>query len=72
MFKVGTYLPKKVLSNEDLEYLGWSAKKIFLKTGIKQRHITLENETALDLAYKACEDLFSKYEINSDKIPKEF
>ncbi|MCT7537423.1 3-oxoacyl-ACP synthase III family protein [Aliarcobacter butzleri] len=68
MFKIGTYLPSKVLSNEDLEYLGWSAKKIFLKTGIKQRHITVENETALDLACKACEDLFSKYEIDRNEV----
>lgn len=68
MFKVGTYLPNKVLSNEDLEYLGWSVKKIFVKTGISQRHITIENETALDLAYQACEDLFSKYEINRKEV----
>lgn len=68
MFKIGTFLPNTVLSNEDLEYLGWSAKKIFAKTGIKQRHITLENETALDLAYKACEELFSKYKINKNEV----
>ena len=68
MFKIGTYLPKKVLSNEDLEYLGWSAKKIFLKTGIKQRHITVENESALELAYKACEELFSKYKIYKNEV----
>lgn len=68
MLKIGTYLPSKVLSNEDLEYLGWSAKKIFLKTGIKQRHITVENETALDLAYNACENLFSKYEIDRNEV----
>lgn len=68
MFKIGTYLPKKVLSNEDLEYLGWSTKKIFVKTGISQRHVTIENETALDLAYQACEDLFSKYEINRKEV----
>ncbi|PRM91339.1 3-oxoacyl-ACP synthase [Arcobacter cryaerophilus gv. occultus] len=68
MFKIGTYLPTKILSNEDLEYLGWSTKKIFAKTGIKQRHITLENETALDLAHKACEDLFFKYQIDKNEV----
>ena len=68
MFKIGTFLPKKVLSNEDLEYLGWSAKKIFAKTGIKQRHITVEDETALDLAYNACNELFSKYNINKNEV----
>ena len=68
MFKIGTYLPEKVLSNEDLEYLGWSAKKILLKTGIKKRHVTQENETALDLAFKACTNLFSKYEIDKNEV----
>lgn len=68
MLQIGTFLPNKVLSNEDLEYLGWSAKKIFLKTGIKQRHITVEDETALDLAYNACNDLFSKYNIDKNKV----
>lgn len=68
MFKIGTYLPSKVLSNEDLEYLGWSAKKIFVKTGISQRHVTIENETALDLAYQACENLFLKYEVDKKEV----
>ena len=68
MFKVGTYLPKKVLLNEDLEYLGWSAKKIFAKTGISQRHVSIENETALDLAYQACEVLFSKYGVDKKEV----
>lgn len=68
MFKTGTYLPQKVLTNENLEYLGWSAKKILAKTGIKERHITEENETALDLAYEACEKLFSKYQIDRSEV----
>jgi len=68
MFKVGTYLPEKVLLNANLEYLGWSAKKIFVKTGISQRHVTIDDETALDLAYHACEDLFSKYEIDKKEV----
>lgn len=68
MFEIGTFLPQKVLSNEDLEYLGWSAKKIFVKTGISQRHVTIENETALDLAYQSCEDLFSKYKVDKKEV----
>lgn len=68
MFKIGTYLPEKVLSNEDLEYLGWSAKKIFSKTGIKERHITKVDETALDLAFNACKNLFVKYDIDKNEV----
>ncbi|MFY9105125.1 ketoacyl-ACP synthase III [Aliarcobacter cryaerophilus] len=68
MLQIGTFLPNKVLSNEDLEYLGWSAKKIFAKTGIKERHITVENETALDLAYNACNELLLKYNIDKNEV----
>lgn len=68
MLKIGKFLPQKVLSNEDIEYLGWSAKKIFIKTGIKSRHISGVDETALDLAQGACEDLFLKYNINKNEV----
>ncbi len=68
MFRIGTYLPQEILTNEGLEYLGWSAKKIFAKTGIKSRHVSVENETALDLAQKACENLFDKYKIDRNVI----
>ena len=68
MISIGTCLPNKVLTNSDLEYLGWSAKKIFLKTGIKQRHVSENNETALDLAQKACENLFIKYKIDKEDV----
>jgi 3-oxoacyl-[acyl-carrier-protein] synthase-3 len=68
LISIGTYLPNKVLTNSDLEYLGWSAKKIFLKTGIKERHVTENNETALDLAQKASENLFTKYKIDREEV----
>ena len=68
MINVSKYLPKNILINEDLEYLGWSAKKIYKKTGIKQRHIARGNETALDLATKACENLFREHHIATNTI----
>lgn len=54
------YLPETVLTNEDLEkqFPEWTAEKIIEKTGIKSRHIVSCNETALDLAEKACNNLF--------------
>ena len=60
------YLPKKILTNKNLEdqFISWSSKKIEEKTGIKQRHISSENETALDLALLAAEKLFKKYDKN--------
>jgi 3-oxoacyl-[acyl-carrier-protein] synthase-3 len=55
--KIAYYLPDKVLTNEDLEreFDDWSASKIEEKVGIRQRHIAGPDETALDLAVKACE-----------------
>jgi len=64
------YLPEYVLSNDELEkiYDNWSAEKIHLKTGIKNRHIADSNETALDLAEKVALKLFQKNKDLSDKI----
>ncbi len=68
MFRIGTCLPGKIVTNEDLKYLGWSAKKIYAKTGIRQRHCVDKDETALDLAQSACDDLFGKYGIEREGI----
>ena len=58
------YLPKEVVSNSYLEqqFSEWNAQKIEEKTGIRERHVVSENETALDLAYQACLKLFEKYD----------
>ena len=54
------YLPEQVLNNEQLalEYTGWTAKKIELKTGIQKRHIANQTECASDLAVAAGLELF--------------
>lgn len=48
-------LPVEILDNERLasEYEGWSAEKIFEKTGICTRHIAAPDECASDLAFRA-------------------
>ena len=58
------YLPENVVTNKDISqrFPEWSEDKIFDKVGIKERHIAAENETALDMAQKACEKLFVSYE----------
>jgi len=50
--KLEYYLPESILTNQDLERIfpEWSSEKISEKIGIKQRHITRENETSFDLA----------------------
>ena len=50
----GSYLPAKVLSNQDLEgSVETSDEWIFSRTGIRERHIAAENEFASDLALHA-------------------
>ena len=50
----GSYLPKKILTNKDLEAsLDTSDDWITSRTGIKERHIADPNENTSDLAYKA-------------------
>ena len=54
--KIEYYLPEKVLSNKDLadENPSWDMENLVTATGITQRHIAKNDETALDLAYQAC------------------
>ncbi len=50
----GSYLPAKVLTNQDLESnVETSDEWIFSRTGIRQRHIAADNEFASDLALHA-------------------
>jgi 3-oxoacyl-[acyl-carrier-protein] synthase-3 len=51
---VGSYLPAKILTNEDLsKIVDTSDEWIQERTGIKQRHIAAEGETTSDLAIAA-------------------
>lgn len=66
--KIEYYLPELVLTNTDLEkeFPEWSSERIQEKVGISQRHISAENETALDLAIQSSEKIFKEYD--RDKI----
>jgi len=64
----GDYLPKKVLTNDNLsETIETSDEWIFPRTGIKQRHIALEKELTSDLAINAAKEAF----INSTISPSD-
>jgi len=58
------------LTNEEVAAMfpEWTVEKIEKKLGIKQRHITSENETASDIAIKAAEELFDTSGINKSEI----
>ncbi len=66
--KIEYYLPKKILSNDDLknEFPGLNINKIEKKVGIKERHIVKEDETALDLALIVGKKILKNYD--KDKI----
>jgi 3-oxoacyl-[acyl-carrier-protein] synthase-3 len=64
------YLPDMILTNDELAdlYPAWTADKIFEKTGIRERHISAENETAGDLGEKAAKKLFVEHSVDPSSI----
>ncbi len=65
----GSYLPEKVLSNEDLENMvETSSQWITDRTGIKKRHIVADDETTTDLAFFAAEKAIEASGISNDDI----
>ncbi len=51
---IATYLPEKVLTNDDLsKMVDTSNEWIVTRTGIEQRHIASDDEYTYDLAYKS-------------------
>jgi 3-oxoacyl-[acyl-carrier-protein] synthase-3 len=60
------YLPTKLITNESISenMLGWTSDKILNKIGIERRYISEKNETALDLAEKACNKLSKKIDFS--------
>ncbi len=66
---VGSYLPKKVLSNKDLEEsLDTTDEWITSRTGIKQRHIVGPDEQTSDLAFEAGRSAITNASISPDEI----
>lgn len=59
-------LPESVLSNQQLSQIfpDWSSDKIEEKVGIRERRVVGEDETALDLGYKAAEKVLTGYDKN--------
>lgn len=66
---VGKYLPKKVLTNADLEKMvDTSDEWITTRTGIKQRRIAAKNEAASDLAIKAAEKALENAQLKAQDL----
>lgn len=67
---ISYFLPETILTNEDLviENPSWEAEKIGKKIGVTSRHITSDQETALDLAEQAARNLFNEYNLAPNEI----
>jgi len=69
IISTGSYLPKKVLTNYDLEKIVETTNDwIFERTGINQRHIAANNESSVDMAYQASLDAIKKSNISLEDI----
>lgn len=68
--KIEYALPVKVITNKELrdQHKGWDFDHLEDRTGVFQRHIANQDETALDLAEKACLQLTANSEIKLDDV----
>ena len=65
----GSYLPKKILTNKDLESMvDTSDQWITERTGIKERRVSSKEETSVDMAFHASKDALSKSGIKKEEI----
>lgn len=67
---ISYYFPQKKLTNEDLSILHpeWNPEKIANKTGIRNRYISADEETAVDMAEKAANALFDEYNVDKSIV----
>ncbi|MDI6851253.1 MAG: beta-ketoacyl-ACP synthase III [bacterium] len=66
---IGSYLPEKILTNEDLEKMVETSDEwIVERTGIKERHIAGPDEATSDLAYRASLKALKKAGITPQQI----
>lgn len=67
---IASFLPNSRLTNDDLAQVfeGWSAEKIFQKTGIRERAIAGSAETAGDLGFEAGRRLLDGHGISRDSV----
>ena len=65
----GSYLPKKVLTNKDLEKIVETSDEwITARTGIKERHIVSKEESASDLGAKAAISALRQAKVHASEV----
>lgn len=66
---IGAYVPKKILTNEDLsKMVDTSDEWITKRTGIKERHIADDNEFTSDMGVKAAEQAIERSGVAKEDI----
>ena len=66
---IGAYVPKKILTNADLEALVDTTDEwIYKRTGIKERHIAAQDETTSDMGAHACKIAIERSGVVLDDI----
>ncbi|MEA3445705.1 MAG: ketoacyl-ACP synthase III [Bacteroidota bacterium] len=67
---ITSYLPEKIISNEDLDKLHpeWNIHELAKITGVMQRHVAGENDLASDYAFTVAEQLFDESGISRNEI----
>ena len=69
MTAVGSYLPTKIMSNEDLStFVDTDDAWIRRRTGIAQRHLVADGETTADLAQHAAHKALENANLTGDDI----
>ena len=70
LLALASHLPEKVLSNQELadRFPPWTAEKIYTKTGITERRVASQYETAADLAESAAQKLLAQPGVNPLQI----
>jgi 3-oxoacyl-[acyl-carrier-protein] synthase-3 len=68
ILQIEYHLPERLVTNKDLEaeFEGWNAEKIEKKTGIRERRVVREDETALDMALTVSSRVLTGFD--KDKI----
>ncbi|MBU9687620.1 ketoacyl-ACP synthase III [Burkholderia gladioli] len=70
LLDIASHLPDTVLANDELAalYPEWPAEKILAKTGIRERRIAADGETASDLAFHAARRLFAQGHVSAAQV----
>lgn len=68
--KIASFLPEQRLTNDEIakRFKKWTSETIFQKTGIRERRLAAETETAADMAVKAAQKILDSGTVSPSEI----